>query len=946
MADFIRWNPERNRVNQKERTITIFLIFGEDVDLSYDYPLSRSFIFQKRLGTSPNFEWVDFEDNEVAEQWKFQIIGSNRSWYIIAKPKEDDNEYEGFYRFHFEEDKFGNNNPDDNLNFPPQDEQEEYALELISRNKIENETLYMTGLTNNTIYTLNPNTGKATRIGNLTNFTRESQEENEKVNQIFPQDLQLIESGESDEPAIHMLGVAPSGLFLVDFLERSNTRGEARKLSDSPDSFNIEGLSNIEGFAASETEIWLGADQVLYSINPEAFVGTKINDLFLNTDGLAYGSFDPLIDKKLYRIGAISNSDSNRKLSSIDLDTGTIDFGLSTDSNIRSMTFVENELYALKQDGVYRIESNGNSIELDRTYRNLTIEVSKELRASDNEVVTVIDEETDPRGIASDGTVLYLIGQSTKALYSIDIEDNLAPKDNPGEPDVYPTRGLATKIADLDLDGIEDNQIDGLFYFTGDLYTYGTTSKRLWKINIFNGRLIQPDTSGFGISGLALTGLTERNGQLFAVGILEDTGQLFRIDKTTGIIDNQLFEKNFGPVNQTLPTALEYVSGSSSVCYMVGVSHNNQLGRAALYTLDLDTGIASKIGSNNIINFGVGENSPTGLAHIPGTENNGKGTLYMVGSRTAKLYTLDIDETSDSYGTATAVDSSVLGFGVNELAPQGLTYIESRTRVFISEPEEFVGVPAPRKLFGNKVPVVRKNKFYLDVTWSKDIDENNFQSKDIIPTRLRDGFEANVENIGTEGTSYQFRIEIIIKYINTGEKILSVGILIPPVEGSPQIIKNIEFDLDIPTYDDYDIGSSTTWRIYNEGENEGSGSWEKIGNQIRTLSPTTLRVDLDHSSTLPEPEDFYIEVLSGNERYKDSNGILSVSGNKDQPRLKIQLPLNTEGFLRVGIKADTLVNERGVLGPISNPIKYDSDTGRFEKRYLTSPYFQFDTTTN
>ena len=901
MAFTIEWDSERSGVNQKERTITIFLSFppGFTGSLTKD-----DFIFQRRTGEDPNFTWhTVYTPPGANSDWKFMVQGSETEWYIVGKPKDEDDDFEGFYRFSFPEDTFPDQ--EDIIDLPSQDEE---LFELVARNKIEDESLYMTGLSNNTIYSLNPYTGKATRISDRTNFSRESQEEDERVNQIFPQDLQLIEAADGSEPAVHMLGAAPPGLFLVNFLKNSNTRGEARRLNDSPNNFNLEESISVEDFATSDTKIWLSATEKLYSINPEAFIATEINNLFSVTDGLAYGSFNPLEDEKLYRIS------SDGILSNIDSETGVLGIdGVGTISDIRSMTFVKNRLYALKQDGVYRIGADGSDEKLNAK-PNITIEISDE----------ETEEEIDPKGIASDGTILYMIGQSTKALYSIDIEDNLAPKENPEEANVYPTRGLATKIVDLDLEEIQENEIDSLFYFTGNLYTYGETSKRLFRIDLSDGSLTQPNTYGFGISHLVLTGLTERNARFYAVGILGETGRLFQIDRNTGIAkisdDNgKLSKKNFGTVNQRLPTAIEYVSGSPSICYMVGAQHNNQFEQAALYSLDLDDGTATRMGSDDIVNFGVGESSPTGLAYIPGSDNNEEdtGTLYMVGGATARLYTLDIDETSDNYGKATVVNPAMIGFGVNEFAPQGLTYIESRTRAFISEPEEFVGVPAPKRVFGNKIPVVRRNKFYLDVTWNKNINENDFQDQDITPQDGIGGSEEKITNIGTAGTSYQFRIEVTIGSSDGDGSIL---IMIPSIEESPQITKRIAFDLDIPTYD------GNTWEVY---DNE-TKTWKPIEDQTRTVSPAEVRVNLKYSTTIPKPEDFYAEILVGEIRYKSTDNILSVTGSKTRPKIRVQLPPDFEGFLRVGVKEDTLLNENGVLGPLSS---------------TASPYFHFDTIT-
>ena len=81
-----------------------------------------------------------------------------------------------------------------------------------------------------------------------------------------------------------------------------------------------------------------------------------------------------------------------------------------------------------------------------------------------------------------------------------------------------------------------------------------------------------------------------------------------------------------------------------------------------LYTLNAATGVATQVGSQSA-GFGVGENSPTGLATIGNT-------LYMTGWGSDKLYTLDT-----TTGTATQVGSLAGGFGVGEGSPSGIAAI-------------------------------------------------------------------------------------------------------------------------------------------------------------------------------------------------------------------------------------------------------------------------------
>ena len=932
MADFtITWNKERSYVNQKERSIIIFLSFLEEsVDL-----VRSSFIFQKRTGESPNWKWkivIDppddpddlDDDTQIGEKWKFRIGGSQYNWYIVADADEGDNNFEGNYRFQINEDAFGMDKPMGRVNLPGENDQPYQFFNLIDKEKALDRSLYMTGLSNNTIYTLNRYTGIAERISNRTNFSRENDRPDNVIDQIFPQDLQLIDQTDGREQGIYMLGACPPGLFLVSYLDHSNIRGEARKVERTVDNFGLTSGS-IDALAVSSSNIWLVSNSILYSVNPESLSITKINSSFLSTEGLAYGSFNPLEEDKLYQI-------SNSKLRSVDLNSGILNIQeFDTGSSIRSLVFLRNILYALKQDAIYKIKKDGMEEKIGEDF-NIKIVSQDELH-----------EERDPQGMTSDGENLYIIGASRdgiSSIYRIDLDSK------------SPDFGRGIKVIDLNLKEIhEKGKVGKIFYFNNDLYMHELETEKVFIVDINTGKFIQPPSYGFGNSDLVLTGLTERNGQLYAVGILGSVASLFKIDKNTGIaLKEDDFRDNFGPVNQTFPTALAYASGSPSVCYMVGTQHANRFKQAALYTLNLENGIATKIGSNNITNFGVREYSPSGLAYIPSSNGDSNGTLYMVGTATAKLYTIDIDKNSDEYGKATVVDKSVLGFNVNEILPQGLTYIEDRTRVSLGLPEEFPGSVAPNRIYGEIEPVVRKNVFYLDATWNKNIDVADFSESKHTILNSNGGGDIKIENVGTEGSSYQFRLRVSLNWDGgRSSSNYSISITIPPVDGSPQISKKIAVDLDHPKYD------IDSWRIYTE-----SGSWKKITEReneltqsvvMNTLLPAIVTVELKNSTTVPIPEDFFIEKVVNGVRTKSSNDILSVvkvgeSGDTQTIRLRVQIPLNEIGILRIGAKPDTLVNQRGVLGPVSRDLFEKIREGDDRKIRIPnnfSGYFAFDT---
>ncbi len=118
-------------------------------------------------------------------------------------------------------------------------------------------------------------------------------------------------------------------------------------------------------------------------------------------------------------------------------------------------------------------------------------------------------------------------------------------------------------------------------------------------------------------------------------------------------------------VGENFPVGLAAIGNT---LYMVGRSN------AALHTLNIDPtdgtddGMAIQVGSV-AAGFGVGENNPGGLAAIDTT-------LYMVGANTDVLYTLNIDpDDGTGDGMAIQVGSVAAGFGVGENFPVGLAAI-------------------------------------------------------------------------------------------------------------------------------------------------------------------------------------------------------------------------------------------------------------------------------
>ena len=151
---------------------------------------------------------------------------------------------------------------------------------------------------------------------------------------------------------------------------------------------------------------------------------------------------------------------------------------------------------------------------------------------------------------------------------------------------------------------------------------------------------------------------------LYMVGAT--TGRLYtlNIDPADGTPDGSAIQvgslaAGFG-VGENTPTGLAAIGNN---LYMVGASND------VLYTINTTDGMATQVGGL-AAGFGVGENNnPFGLAAIGNT-------LYMVGATHGRLYTLNIDPADTiSDGSADQVGSLAAGFGVDELGTTGLATV-------------------------------------------------------------------------------------------------------------------------------------------------------------------------------------------------------------------------------------------------------------------------------
>ncbi len=229
--------------------------------------------------------------------------------------------------------------------------------------------------------------------------------------------------------------------------------------------------------------------------------------------------------------------------------------------------------------------------------------------------------------------------------------------------------GEATRIGTVRNFGVNERLPFGLAAVDGTLYMLGENRDLLFTLDTATGRAARVGrVTEFGVGERSPTGLAAISSTLYMVGSNADALYTLNIDSTDGIADGSADRvgstAQFG-VSEDLPAGLAAIGPT---LYMVGSSTD------ALYILNIDPadgtddGRAIQVGSTTS-GFGVGEDSPTGLAAIGNT-------LYMAGLGTDVLYTLNIDPADGiDDGRATQVGRATQ-FGVNEGFPTGLAAID------------------------------------------------------------------------------------------------------------------------------------------------------------------------------------------------------------------------------------------------------------------------------
>ena len=219
--------------------------------------------------------------------------------------------------------------------------------------------------------------------------------------------------------------------------------------------------------------------------------------------------------------------------------------------------------------------------------------------------------ETTPRGLAYNGTNLYMVGASTNKLYTINT-----------------STGVASEVGSIPENSSGIAFYNNVMYLSsrGNTNTFNTNDDSLYTITITTAAAsLVADFNG--ASETSPAGLAGHNNVLYMLG-QDDFGMngatFYSLDPSDARLSHigggTWFDSQTNAYN---PSGLESVGGTLYFTLRGLVEH------AGLYSMDITTGNGTRIGS--IDGFGVSELGPTGIAAIGDV-------LYMVGDDTDALY--------------------------------------------------------------------------------------------------------------------------------------------------------------------------------------------------------------------------------------------------------------------------------------------------------------------
>ena len=391
---------------------------------------------------------------------------------------------------------------------------ERFPSSLVSHNG----KLYMVGGSNDALYTVNPTTGVATRVGSATNFG---------VDETSPMGLA------SHNGKLYMVGLRNTALYTVNPTTGAATRvGSARR-------FGVGEYSPV-GLASHNGKLYMVGRHyaALYTLNPTTGVAARVGS------ARRFGVRE-------YHPGGLASH--NGTLYMVGRDYGVLyTLNPTTGAAARVGTATR---FGVNEGSPSGLASHNGTLYMVGWGNDSLYTVNTTTGAATRVGTTPFGvNEGSPSGVVSHNGTLYMTGRNNDALYTLN-----------------PTTGVAARVGTATRFGVNEGSPSGLASHKGTLYLLGGATDALYTVNTTTGRATRIGRAPrFGVNEGQPSGLASHNGKLYMLG----GSALYTLNPTTGVAARVGTAARFG-VGERSPRGLTshkgtlYMTGWNTMLYTV-----------------------------------------------------------------------------------------------------------------------------------------------------------------------------------------------------------------------------------------------------------------------------------------------------------------------------------------------------------------------------------------
>ena len=285
--------------------------------------------------------------------------------------------------------------------------------------------------------------------------------------------------------------------------------------------------------------------------------------------------------------------------------SGYFDDNIQLDGKVMAIT-------ARPADTLYLVSSRDNALYV------LNYETGRSDRVSQDTLRNFGVGETDPSGLTVVDTTLYMVGKTNQVLYNVHLASGIARQVGSEDAGFGVGENAPTGLATI----YDDENV-------ATVYMIGQTTNRLYTMNIEDGSatVVDASTTNFGVGETEATGLSAINNILYMVG--EVNRRLYTLDTSDGSANPVGSATEFG-VGITNPVGLAsiddtlYLIGktasadlheSTIIVDSVFITETAEY-VTSLYELDTSTGIATLLTDADSFSSVFTQTEPAGLASI------------------------------------------------------------------------------------------------------------------------------------------------------------------------------------------------------------------------------------------------------------------------------------------------------------------------------------------